>query len=114
MQPTGISISDNRPSDLEAMNLVSQVLGQGSPIDNLLSQNAVPAQRETAYQSNGSVGFSHTPVVPEFQHPSREKIRESLALYFTSAAISLPTGFGPGSVSERIESPRRISSDTAL
>jgi hypothetical protein len=80
MQPTGISISDNRPSDLEAMNLVSQVLGQGSPIHNLLSQNAVPAQRETAYQSNGSVGFSHTPVVPEFQHPSREKIRETIEI----------------------------------
>lgn len=111
MQKTGISISDNRPSDLEAMHLVSQVLGQGSQIHNLLSENAVPSQRDTMNQRESTFGYSHTPVVPEFQNASRDKVRETIDIP-TQMQVSTTT-FTPVNVDDIPIKPQKVNYNEA-
>lgn len=77
MPITGASILESRPSDLEASNLINQVLNSGSPISNRL--NSLHSNFEQQFEKSVNMNVSsHTPVVPEFQHPQRSTVRETI------------------------------------
>ena len=78
---TGISISENRPSDSDAMNLVNQVLDSTSPVN----PRSLIARAEQDFQmSPHKIMSNHfhppNPVVPEFQHPQRQAVRETIEI----------------------------------
>lgn len=93
------SISDPRTSDIEAMNLISQVLGGGSP--NSSRPSTFHGQVEARNPKPGvheSHNPSQTPVVPEFQQPAKNAVRETLEM--PSQNMASITTFTPVNVDE--------------
>lgn len=93
--PMGTSITESRPSDFEAMTLVSRVLSSGSPISTrfaTVSQTEPQIPEKSIHLTN----YSNTPVVPEFQKPS--KMRETID--FPSQAQASTTTFTPINIDE--------------
>lgn len=77
MPMVGASIMESRPSDLEATNLINHVLNSGSPISNRL--NSLHSNFEQQFEKSVNMNISsNTPVVPEFQHPQRSTVRETI------------------------------------
>ena len=95
----GVSISENRPSDVEAMNLVNQVLESTSPINSraLIAMH----EKEIHLSPQKILGHFHqpNPVVPEFQHPKRQAIRETIDIPIQQQMMSLNT-FTPVNVED--------------
>lgn len=81
----GISITEGRPSDSEAMDLVNKILGSGSPIAAKVQAPPKPSAQ-------------YTPVVPEYQPPSRQAVRETVEI--PSQQMASTTTFTPVNVDD--------------
>lgn len=89
----GISITDGRPSDSEAMDLVNKILNAGSPIAAKAMSPPKPAAQ-------------YTPVVPEFQPPQRQAVRETVEI--PSQQMASTTTFTPVNVDDIPIRPKNV------
>lgn len=106
VMPVGMSVTDGgRPSDVEAFNLVNQVLNSGSPISNRLNSFQNPPTQRPNPQS-----MVKTPVVPEIQQPIKSEMRETVE--FPSQHTASITTFTPINIDEIPIKPQNSSHPT--
>jgi len=105
--PINQSIIEGRQSDVEALNLVNQVLNSGSPISNRLTSFQNPQPSPAPYIPSANV--SSTPVVPEFQSPMRNEVRETVDI--STQQMASITTFTPVNIDDIPIKPSKEHAD---